>query len=137
MLGKAPAGARLHPALEMDGDLGRVLDDLGGQGIVSLLVEGGPRVAHSFHAAGLVDRYVVYLAPALMGGADGRPVLDGPGAATMADVWRGRVVSVEQVGADLRVEVEPAGRGAGVPPSGAGGAQGTRGEKEAASCSPG
>ena len=137
VLGKAPAGARLHPAVEMDGDLGRVLDDLGGQGIVSLLVEGGPRVAHSFHAAGLVDRYVLYLAPALMGGADGRPVLDGPGAATMADVWRGRVVSVEQVGSDLRVEVEPAGRGAGAPPSGAGGEQGTREEKEAASCSPG
>ena len=108
VLGRAPAAARLRPALEMDGDLGRVLDDLGGQGIVSLLVEGGPRVAHSFHAAGLVDRYVVYLAPALMGGADGRPVLDGPGAATMADVWRGRVVSIEQLGPDIRIELEAA-----------------------------
>ena len=108
VLGRAPARARLQPALEVGGDLGAVLDELGGQGIVSLLVEGGPRVAHSFHAAGLVDRYVLYLAPALMGGADGRPVLDGPGAATMADVWRGRLVSVEQLGADVRVEMEAA-----------------------------
>jgi diaminohydroxyphosphoribosylaminopyrimidine deaminase / 5-amino-6-(5-phosphoribosylamino)uracil reductase len=132
VLGQAPAGARLQPALEMEGDLGRVLDDLGGQGVLSLLVEGGPRVAHSFHAAGLVDRYVLYLAPALMGGADGRPVLDGPGAATMADVWRGRVVSVEQLGPDIRVEMETAGRGAGSPRSGGGGVQGTRWEKEPA-----
>ena len=128
VLGRAPDGARLHPALEVEGDLGRVLDDLGGRGIVSLLVEGGPRVAHSFHAAGLVDRYVLYLAPALMGGADGRPVLDGPGAATMADVWRGRLVSVEQLGPDIRIELETAGRGAGAPRSGGGGVQGTRRE---------
>ena len=132
VLGRAPAGARLQPALEVDGDLGQVLDELGGRGIVSLLVEGGPRVAHSFHSAGLVDRYVLYLAPALMGGSDGRPVLDGPGAATMADVWRGRLVSVEQLGPDVRIEMETAGRGAGAPRSGGGGVQGTRREKEPA-----
>ena len=105
VLGRAPEGARMHPATEMAGDLGGVLDELGRQGVLSLLVEGGPRVAHDFHATGLVDRYVVYLAPALMGGSDGRPLLDGPGAGTMADVWRGRLVSVERLGADLRVEL--------------------------------
>ena len=105
VLGRAPAGARVLPALEVEGDAGEVLDDLGAKGILSVLVEGGPRVAHSFHAAGLVDRYVLYLAPALMGGSAGRPVFDGPGAATMADVWRGRILSVERVGPDLRVEI--------------------------------
>ena len=73
--------------------------------MLQVLVEGGARVAHDVHAAGLVDRYVVYLAPALMGGDDGRPVLAGPGAAGIADLWRGRLVSVEQLGDDLRVEV--------------------------------
>ena len=116
VLGRAPAGARMQPATELSGDLGSVLDELGGQGVMSVLVEGGPRVAHSFHAAGLVDRYVLYLAPALMGGADGRPVFDGPGAVSMGEVWRGRMLSVERLGSDLRVEIEaacPASRGGG------------------------
>jgi diaminohydroxyphosphoribosylaminopyrimidine deaminase/5-amino-6-(5-phosphoribosylamino)uracil reductase len=105
VLGQAPAGAKVHPALELEGDLGEVLDELGRRGVLQLLVEGGASVAHDFHSAGLVDRYVLYLAPALFGGDDGRPLFAGPGAGTIADVWRGRLVSVEQLGEDLRVEV--------------------------------
>ena len=77
--------------------------------ILQLLVEGGPRVAHDFHAAGLVDRYVVYLAPALFGGSDGRPLLDGPGARSIDEVWRGRALSVDRLGEDLRIVLAPAG----------------------------
>ena len=62
-------------------------------------------MAHDFHAAGLVDRYVVYLAPVFFGGDDGRPIFAGHGAGTIADVWKGRLVSVERLGDDLRVEV--------------------------------
>ena len=105
VLGRAPEGARVQPALELEGDLGGVLDELGKRGVLQLLVEGGATVAHDFHAAGLVDRYVLYLAPALFGGDDGRPIFAGPGAGTIGDVWRGRLVSVEQLGDDLRVEV--------------------------------
>src|SRR5690606_32434361 len=83
VLGTAPPGARVHPCLEVSGDLGAILDDLGKRGVVQLLVEGGPTVAAAFHRAGLVDRYVVYLAPVLFGGDDGRPVLAGPGAPTI------------------------------------------------------
>ena len=109
VLGRAPAGARVHPALELEGDLGAVLDDLGRRGVVQVLVEGGPTVAGAFHRAGLVDRYVIYVAPALLGGDDGRPVLAGPGAATLADAWRGRMVGVERLGDDLRIELGPMG----------------------------
>jgi len=105
VLGSAPAGARVHPALELSGDLGGVLDELGSRGALQVLVEGGATVAHDLHAAGLVDRYVLYLAPALSGGDDGRPVFAGPGAATIEGFWRGRLVSVERLGEDLRVEV--------------------------------
>jgi len=108
VLGRAPAGARVHPALELTGDLGDVLDDLGGRGVVQAMVEGGATVAGDFHRAGLVDRYVLYLAPALFGGDDGRPLFAGPGAPTMADVWRGRIESIEQLGGDVRVECSPA-----------------------------
>lgn len=105
VLGKAPGGAKVHPCLELTGDLGGVLDELGSRDVVQVLVEGGATVAGEFHRAGLVDRYVLYLAPILFGGDDGRGVFTGPGAPTIDDVWHGRVVSVTQVGSDLRVEV--------------------------------
>lgn len=109
VLGSAPEHARVRPALELDGDLGHVLDHLGGMGVLQVLVEGGARVAHDFHAAGLVDRYVLYLAPALFGGDDARPLFDGKGALTVDELWRGRIVSVESLGDDLRVDLAPAG----------------------------
>ena len=108
VLGKAPEGARVHPATEVAGDLGEILDGLGDDGVVQVLVEGGAAVAHAFHAARLVDRYVLYLAPALFGGDDGRPLFAGAGAPSIDDVWRGRLVSVAQLGDDLRVELEAA-----------------------------
>jgi diaminohydroxyphosphoribosylaminopyrimidine deaminase/5-amino-6-(5-phosphoribosylamino)uracil reductase len=95
----------VRPALELSGDLGDVLTELGRRGVLQVLVEGGATVAHDFHAAGLVDRYVLYLAPVLFGGDDGRPIFAGPGAGTIGDVWKGRLVSIEQLGEDLRVEV--------------------------------
>jgi diaminohydroxyphosphoribosylaminopyrimidine deaminase / 5-amino-6-(5-phosphoribosylamino)uracil reductase len=105
VLGHAPAGAQVLPALELSGELGDVLADLGRRGVLQLLVEGGATVARAFHAAGLVDRYVLYLAPVLFGGDDGRPIFAGPGAGTIGDVWKGRLMSIEQLGEDLRVEV--------------------------------
>ena len=107
VLGHAPPGAKVHPALEIEGHLDKVLDELGHRDVLQVLVEGGATVAGEFHRAGLVDRYVVYLAPALAGGDDGRPLLAGPGMATIADLWRGRIVSVERLGDDLRIDLEP------------------------------
>jgi len=107
VLGSAPAGARCQPCVELSGGLDGVLDELGQRDVVQLLVEGGATVAGAFHRAGLVDRYVLYLAPALSGGDDSRPLFAGPGAATIAEVWRGRIESVEQLGGDLRVELAP------------------------------
>jgi diaminohydroxyphosphoribosylaminopyrimidine deaminase / 5-amino-6-(5-phosphoribosylamino)uracil reductase len=96
------------PALELSGDLGVVLDELGRRGVLQAMVEGGAKVAGDFHRAGLVDRYVLYLAPAFFGGDDARPLFAGAGAATIDDVWRGRIVSVEQLGDDVKLECSPA-----------------------------
>jgi diaminohydroxyphosphoribosylaminopyrimidine deaminase/5-amino-6-(5-phosphoribosylamino)uracil reductase len=105
VLGMAPVGAKVHPCVELTGELGEVLDDLGRRGVLQVLVEGGPTVAGAFHRAGLVDRYVIYLAPVLFGGDDGRALFTGTGAPSIDDVWRGRIMSVEQIGDDVRVEV--------------------------------
>jgi diaminohydroxyphosphoribosylaminopyrimidine deaminase/5-amino-6-(5-phosphoribosylamino)uracil reductase len=105
VLGRAAATAAVRPALELSGDLGAVLDQLGERGIVQVLVEGGATVAHAFHQSGLVDRYVLYLAPALFGGDDARPLFAGPGAPTLGELWRGRLHSVTTLEGDLRVEL--------------------------------
>jgi diaminohydroxyphosphoribosylaminopyrimidine deaminase/5-amino-6-(5-phosphoribosylamino)uracil reductase len=107
VLGHAPPTAKLQPCLEYQGDLTAMLEDLGERGVLQLLVEGGARVAHDFVAARLVDRFVAYVAPALLGGGDGAPVLAGVGAPSIAEALRGRFVSVTRVGEDLRVEVAP------------------------------
>ncbi len=107
VLGQAPAGARVHPCLERSGDLGAVLDELGANGFLQVLVEGGATVAHAFHHAGLVDRYVLYLAPVLFGGDDATGLFAGPGAPTLAAVTRGRIRAVTHLGADLRIELDP------------------------------
>ncbi len=108
VLGQAPPGARVHPCVEMDGDLGDVLDALGARDVLQVLVEGGAGVAGAFHRAGLVDRYVVYLAPVLFGGDDAPGLFSGAGAATMSDVWRGRITRVTPLGDDIRVDLQPA-----------------------------
>lgn len=115
VLGRAPEGAKVHPALQLDGDLGDVLEELGRRDVLQLLVEGGASVAGDFHRAGLVDRYVLYLAPVLFGGDDARGLFSGAGAATIADVWRGRIAAVRHLGDDLRVDLHPARRTSGPP----------------------
>jgi diaminohydroxyphosphoribosylaminopyrimidine deaminase/5-amino-6-(5-phosphoribosylamino)uracil reductase len=107
VLGAAPEGAKVHPAIEHHGPLGDLLDQLGAKDVLQVLVEGGASVARSFHAEGLVDRYVLYLAPALFGGDDARALFAGPGAPTMGDIWRGRITSITQLDGDLRIDVEP------------------------------
>ncbi len=107
VLGRAPSDARVHPCWELEGDLVELMQELGSRGVVDLLVEGGAHVAANFHEKDLVNEYVFYLAPALMGGEEGRPVFVGPGSATMADLWRGDLHDVRKVGSDLRVELRP------------------------------
>ncbi|HKY14017.1 MAG TPA: bifunctional diaminohydroxyphosphoribosylaminopyrimidine deaminase/5-amino-6-(5-phosphoribosylamino)uracil reductase RibD [Microthrixaceae bacterium] len=109
ILGAAEPDAKVHPCREMKGDLESILDELGGDDILQVLVEGGAAVAGAFHRAGLVDRYVIYVAPALFGGGDARGLFGGQGAYRIEDLWRGRFASVERVGRDLRVELLPVG----------------------------
>ena len=106
VLGHAPEGAKVHPALEHTGSWDELLDELGRRDVLQVLVEGGATVAHDVHAAGLVDRYVVYLAPAFFGGDDARGLFAGPGAPTIDDLWRGRISYAKSFAEDLRIDVE-------------------------------
>lgn len=105
VLGTAAADARVQPCTEWVGPIPDLLEELGRDGVLQLMVEGGASVASSFHAAGLVDRYVVYVAPTVFGGDDARSAFVGQGAPTISELRRGRFVSVRHLDRDLRIDL--------------------------------
>lgn len=105
VLGAAPPDAKVHPCTEWVGPLPELLDELGADGVLQLMVEGGANVASEFHDAGLVDRYVIYLAPAIFGGDDAHPLFVGAGAPAMSELRRGRFLSTKMLGGDLRLDI--------------------------------
>lgn len=105
VLGSAPAGAKIHPCLEWRGDIADLLDRLGDEGVLQLMIEGGSATITQFHSEGLVDRYILYVAPAMFGGDDGHPLFVGEGAPTIADIARGRFTDIRRIGHDLRLDL--------------------------------
>ena len=106
VLGHAPEQANVHPCLEWDKSLSELLDTLGNDGVLQLMVEGGATVASSFHQQNLVDRYVLYVAPAFMGGNEGAPLFNGESAPSMQQLWRGTLRSVRQLESDIEVTID-------------------------------
>lgn len=106
VLGHAPADARVHPCLELTGSLDHVLDVIGAEGVVQVLVEGGPTTTTSFFEAGLVNHVVWYQAPAFAGSVGSRGALEGLTTPSIEQLRRGRVVDVRRIGEDIRIDVE-------------------------------
>jgi diaminohydroxyphosphoribosylaminopyrimidine deaminase/5-amino-6-(5-phosphoribosylamino)uracil reductase len=94
-----------------------VMAALGQRGFTSVLIEGGGTVAAEALRAGVVDRVVLFVAPAFLGG-DAVPALATLGIGRAADALRLTRVSVRQVGADLVVEGRPRWQRHPLPPAG-------------------
>ena len=107
VLGNIDPQANVHPCTQWTGTLPDLLDTLGNEGVVQLLVEGGARVAASFHRERLINQYVIHIAPVIAGGDNAAGIFAGPAAATMADMWRGRVVSTTNLDGDIEIILEP------------------------------
>jgi diaminohydroxyphosphoribosylaminopyrimidine deaminase/5-amino-6-(5-phosphoribosylamino)uracil reductase len=89
--GPLPEGSELELH---SGSLDEELGALAGEGVRSLLLEGGPTLATSFLAADLVDKLLVFVAPTLAG--------EGPGpVAALPETHSLRRLSAEQVGEDV------------------------------------
>jgi diaminohydroxyphosphoribosylaminopyrimidine deaminase/5-amino-6-(5-phosphoribosylamino)uracil reductase len=110
--GAARAGAAWETAgaevEAFDGADGRVsiphlVEALGKRDVQAALLEGGPSLAWSAVRDGVVDRFVLYLAPKLIGGTAAPGILGGDGVASIDGALATRIVSVEAVGDDLKV----------------------------------
>ena len=96
----------LPPGADGRVDLPALLHRLAEQhDVVSVLLEGGPTLAGAFVAAGLVDRVVGYVAPALLG--EGLPALASAGVGTISAAHRLRLDEVTRLGDDVRLTLRP------------------------------
>ena len=87
-------------------DLVRMLQDLASRGVNELHVEAGHKLNGSFVREGLVDEYLIYLAPKLLG--TGRELAAFGPYERLADCPALNLVDVQRVGEDIRVIARPA-----------------------------
>jgi diaminohydroxyphosphoribosylaminopyrimidine deaminase/5-amino-6-(5-phosphoribosylamino)uracil reductase len=87
-------------------DLERVFARLAELEINDVLVESGPRFAGALFAAGLVDEWLLYIAPKLLG-KDARPLVALPRVTKLADAPAFELCESVQVGPDLRLRLVP------------------------------
>ncbi len=88
-------------------DLQQTLEMLYKEGITDLLVEGGGTINASFLRANLIDEYIVYIAPKVLGGKDSIAAFTGENVDTIDEAVELTFGEVEKFGHDLRVLAYP------------------------------
>jgi diaminohydroxyphosphoribosylaminopyrimidine deaminase/5-amino-6-(5-phosphoribosylamino)uracil reductase len=79
------------------------LDQLGSNGISSVLLEGGPQLAGAFLDAGEVDMIALFIAPVVVGGSSARDPLEGEGAERISEALRALSLETERIGDDVLI----------------------------------
>jgi diaminohydroxyphosphoribosylaminopyrimidine deaminase/5-amino-6-(5-phosphoribosylamino)uracil reductase len=79
----------------------------GREQVTALLVEGGGGIAGAMLSAGIVDRVEFHIAPRILGGSSGRPVVGGADPERISDALSLRNVRVDRLGPDIRIVGEP------------------------------
>ena len=97
-----------RPAADGRVDLYAALVDLAQRGVNELHVEGGPRLNAALVASDLVDEFLLYLAPKLIGA--GQPIATLPELTALDSAPTLRFVSVTPCGGDLRIIARPPDR---------------------------
>ena len=81
-----------------------MLGELVTHGISSVLVEGGSKIFSSFLDSGLVDRYIIFVNPSIMGSGLDTFDTDGFSVSNRLEL---KDVSVELIGEDIMVQGSP------------------------------
>jgi diaminohydroxyphosphoribosylaminopyrimidine deaminase/5-amino-6-(5-phosphoribosylamino)uracil reductase len=95
--------------LIMDSKEGRVdlrscLSKLGEIGMMNLLVEGGSRVNGSFLDEGLIDKFLLFLSPKLMGDPQALGIFGGRGVSHLKEAVALKEIKTKRIGEDIFVE---------------------------------
>lgn len=81
-------------------DLAAVVRDLAARGVNELHVEAGPTLNGALARAGLIDEFLIYLAPKLIG--TGRGMIDSH-LSDLSQAWPLRFGAIQAIGDDLRI----------------------------------
>ncbi len=98
-------GATLH--VTDDVDLEKLLEDLHARGIQSLIVEGGSVLHSAFIVRKLWQKMIIFVAPAIVGGAEAPSIFSGEPVSRLTDAHRFRFDRAEMVGGDLMIVAYP------------------------------
>lgn len=88
-------------------NLEQMLDELYKLGITDILVEGGGEVNASFLREGLINKYLVYIAPKVLGGKNSKTPFLGEDLQSMDEAIELNFESYQQIGQDLYVVAYP------------------------------
>lgn len=103
-LGSLGAEVAVLPDSQGRVDLNRLMEYLGGQGIDSVLLEGGGMLNEGALRAGIVKEIKVFIAPKVFGGAAAKTPVTGEGAAVPDQAVRLYLRGMEQIGGDLMLD---------------------------------
>lgn len=95
------------PVMDHKLDLHVMLDELYKRGITDLLVEGGGEVNASFLRHGLIQKFLVYVAPKMLGGRNSITPFKGDDVETIDAALLLQFAEVDKIGEDLRITAYP------------------------------
>ena len=98
-------GATIHVTDAID--LEELLESFHTRGIQSLIVEGGSVVHSDFIRRQLWQKMIVFVAPAIVGGAEAPSIFSGEPVSRLTDAYRFRFDRAEMVGGDLMITAYP------------------------------
>jgi len=87
-------------------NLKKLLTALAKMGITNILVEGGGELIADLVKENLVDRFLVFIAPKIIGGRDAKTAVEGDGIGSMKDVLMLKNMSVKRFKKDILIEAE-------------------------------
>jgi 2,5-diamino-6-(ribosylamino)-4(3H)-pyrimidinone 5'-phosphate reductase len=96
-------------------DLGRLFATLFDLGFRQLMVEGGAEILSSVLRAKLFDRFTVYYAPVVIGGATAPTLVSGPESRDADETTTFRLLSVERIGVGYLATYAPPDAGSAGP----------------------
>jgi len=85
-------------------NLKKLLSTLARKGITNILVEGGGELIASLLKEKLVDRFLVFIAPTIIGGRDAKTAVGGRGIEKIKDALKLKNISVKRFKEDILIE---------------------------------
>ncbi len=85
-------------------DLNELMVKLGQMSILSIMIEGGSKIAGSALRSGIINKALFFLSPKLLGCSDGSPVFEGMGQKLIKDAFELKDINITMFDNDILVQ---------------------------------